>query len=146
MHSPVPVLRFVTGLFLMAAWISNPQASAAQAVCPLDSLKPRQVKSLETLKHIPILNQGRIKPFESFAKNFLLLVSGRERCQKEVPWNGWHGFAPRTTYDDKIFLINNPEIPEAPKIALEKAPIQLPPVGVRVRKAQGTGQCHQRHR
>lgn len=122
MRNLVPVFRFVTGLFLLAVWISNPRASAAQAVCPLDSLKPRQVKSLETLKQIPILNQGRIKPFESFAKNFLLLLSGRERYQEEsaVEWMARFLFAPRATYDDKIFLINNPEIPEALKIAPEK--------------------------
>jgi len=94
----------------------------AQEVCPLDSLRPRQVKSLNVFKRAPVLNQGRIKPLDSYAKSLLLQLSGRQRYQKEeaIDWLARFLFAPRSTYDDKIFLINNPDILEALKIEIDK--------------------------
>ena len=104
-------------LVIAILWSCLVSTARAQEICPLDNLKPRKVKSLESLNHVAILDQGRIKPFETYAKNFLLQLSGREHYQKEnaTQWMARFLFAPRTTFDDKIFLINHPEILEALK-------------------------------
>ncbi len=106
----------VVNLFLFLPKIS------AQAMCPLDSLKPVKVRSLDMFKRIPVLNQGRIKPLDSYAKSLLLQLSGRQSYQKEeaAEWLARFLFSPRTTYDDKIFLINNPDILEALKVKPDK--------------------------
>lgn len=108
----LPVL--VLGCFLLGAALT----SSAGVMCPLDTLKPKQVQSLDALKRVPVLNQGRIKPFETFAKSFLLQLSGRDSYKKQsaLQWMAKFLFAPRSTYNDKIFLINHPEILEALKI------------------------------
>ncbi|MCA9407198.1 MAG: cytochrome c biogenesis protein CcsA [Candidatus Omnitrophica bacterium] len=96
--------------------------ASAQMACPLDSLTPKKVASLEIFKRIPLLNYGRIKPIETYARNFLVQLSSRSRYEKEtaIEWFSRFLFAPRTTYADKIFLINNPEILEAIQIVPEK--------------------------
>src|SRR5262245_52000415 len=117
------ILKIFFGLLISAmVGFLTAFSVAAQGVCPLDNLKPRQVRSLEVLKQIPVLDQGRIKPFETFAQNFLLQLSGRQHYQKEnaTQWMARFLFAPRTTFNDKIFLINDPEILEALKIPSEK--------------------------
>ncbi len=115
------VRRILTLNVLLLGWVLS-SLSFAQAVCPLDSLKPKQVKSLESIKDIAVLDQGRIKPLETYGKNLLLQLSGKSHYQKEkaIHWTARFLFAPRTTYDDKIFLINNPDIPEALRITPHK--------------------------
>jgi ABC-type transport system involved in cytochrome c biogenesis permease subunit len=109
-------------LLLAGLILSGGAFASAQAVCPLDSLTPRGVSSLEVFRRIPVLNDGRIKPMDSYARGFLFQVSGRRSYRKEsaLEWFSRFLFAPRTTYDDKIFLINHPEIPEALKIEPDK--------------------------
>ncbi|MBZ0166265.1 MAG: cytochrome c biogenesis protein CcsA [Candidatus Omnitrophica bacterium] len=94
----------------------------AQDICPLDTLKPTKIESLDSFSRIPVLNEGRVKPMETYAKGFLLRLSGRRSYQQEnaTQWFARFIFAPRSTYGDKIFLNNNPEIPEAIKIEPEK--------------------------
>jgi len=114
---------FYKQLFLsLALTVFTVSASAAQPVCPLDSLKPNKVASLEAFRKVPLLNEGRIKPAESYAKNFLLRLSGRGYYGKEsaIEWFARFLFAPRTTFDDKVFMINNPEILEAINAGPEK--------------------------
>src|SRR3989338_323906 len=107
-------------IFILLVVIAAMQASmaAAEPSCPLDSLVPVKVGSLEKFKQIPVLNQGRIKPVDTYARTLLLQLSGRQSYGKEkaVEWVARFMFAPRTTFNDKIFLINNPEILEALKI------------------------------
>lgn len=102
--------------------ILSPHVLYAQAVCPLDSLRPKEVKSLESFKRVLVLNQGRIKPLETYAQSLLLQFSGKRHYQKEsaIQWLARFLFAPRATFNDKIFLINNPEILEALKVEPDK--------------------------
>ncbi|HLF17406.1 MAG TPA: cytochrome c biogenesis protein CcsA [Candidatus Omnitrophota bacterium] len=104
-------------IYLLAAFLlaAVPQQAWAQNICPLDTLKPSKVKSLELFKKIPLINEGRIKPLETFAESFLLRLSGKRSYADEsaLEWFSRFLFAPRTSYQDKIFLINNPEILEA---------------------------------
>jgi len=94
----------------------------AESVCPLDSLKPKKVSSLNVFKEISLLNQGRVKPVDTYAQTFLLRLSGKRHYQKEsaLEWFARFIFAPRNTFNDKVFLINNPEILETINIQPEK--------------------------
>ncbi len=100
---------------VLTAGLFPPSTLGAQAICPLDTRKPQKIGSLDVFKRIPVLNEGRIKPMETYGQNLLLLLSGKKRYEKEsgAEWFARFLFAPRTTYNDRIFLINNSEIPEA---------------------------------
>lgn len=113
------MFKKISALFMLGVlslgWVLT---SSANVMCPLDNLKPKQVRSLDALKSVAVLNQGRIKPFETFAKTFLLQLSGRDHYKKQsaLEWMAKFLFAPRSTYNDKVFLVNHPEILEALKV------------------------------
>jgi ABC-type transport system involved in cytochrome c biogenesis permease subunit len=89
----------------------------AQSFCALEESKfdPKRVESLKAFRNLPILDQGRIKPLDTYAAHILLQFSGRRTLNKKnaVYWLADLIFAPASTQKDKIFLINNPDIPEA---------------------------------
>jgi len=95
-----------------------------QQICPLDSsaFKPKEVTSLDSFKKIPILDNGRIKPLDSYARNTMLQFSGLRKYQDEeaISWLTRLLFAPQQTRNDKIFLINSPDISQALGIKEEK--------------------------
>ena len=95
----------LTALMTVAGLVSLPIASA-QEICPLNTMKPKKVNSLEIFKRMPILSQGRIKPMETYAQSFLLQLSGKTSYGKEsaLQWFARFSFAPRTTFNDKVFL------------------------------------------
>lgn len=97
-------------------------SATAQPICRLNSkIKPRGAVSLKTFREIPVLDQGRVKPLDTYARALLLQFSGRGSFQRKsaVEWLGRVLFAPALTYDDQVFLINNPEVAAALKIELE---------------------------
>src|SRR5689334_7042378 len=89
-------------LFLLLGW-SAPLS--AQMVCPLDNsaFKPKEVKSLKSFAKIPILEEGRIKPLDTYARNILLRFSGRRSFEKKpaIQWLARLLFAPETTRKNK---------------------------------------------
>jgi len=88
----------------------------AQPICPLDpSIKPRAAVSLDKFAALAILNEGRVKPVDTYARTLLLQLSGKTSFgrQSAVQWLARLLFAPATTFGDKVFLINNPEIATA---------------------------------
>jgi ABC-type transport system involved in cytochrome c biogenesis permease subunit len=115
MHKKVAVIFFfilTTGLPL----------AFAQPICRLNSkIKPQGAVSLKAFQEIPVLSEGRIKPLDTYARALLLQLSGRSSFQRKpaVEWLGRVLFAPALTYDDKVFLINNPEVAAALKIEPE---------------------------
>jgi len=68
--------------------------------------------SLDEFKKIVILEDGRKKPVDTFAQNILKQLSGRSKLEKKpaVIWLARLIFTPEQSYDDKVFLINNPEV------------------------------------
>ncbi len=67
------------------------------------------------LGRITILDNGRLKPLDTYARSVLLQFSGRQSVQGKSAL-GWFTdaiFDPTRTVDDKVFLINNPELAEA---------------------------------
>lgn len=94
----------------------------AQPICRLNSkIKPKGAVSLKAFQEIPVLSEGRIKPLDTYARALLLQFSGRSSFARKpaVEWLGKVLFAPALTYDDKVFLINNPEVAAALKIEPE---------------------------
>ncbi len=104
-------------LLLTSYFLLPTKTAYSQAFCPLNNapLNPQQVQSLESLKKIPILDEGRIKPLDTYARNLLLRFSGKNSFEKKdaVDWFAQLLFAAETTREDKIFLINNSAIPQA---------------------------------
>jgi len=68
--------------------------------------------NLDAIKRIPILEQGRIKPLDTYARNVLLQFSGKTSYQR-TPALAWLAdllWVPEKVASDKVFLINNPEV------------------------------------
>ncbi len=86
---------------------------------------------INSFKSIPVLDNGRLKPLDTYARSVLTQFSGRDHYGKQeaTDWLACVFFKSQTTSDDKIFLINNPEIATALGISPEDhrryAPEQL---------------------
>ena len=89
----------------------------AQSFCPLDEFQPdpKTVESIDSFAKLAILHEGRVKPVDTYARNLLLQFSGQTTFNRKpaAQWFARLVFAPASTKDDKVFLINNPEIPMA---------------------------------
>ena len=85
------------------------QEEAQPKVCPI-----AKTVGLAEFKKIPVQEDGRIKPLDSYARNILLTFSGRMSYHKQsaTQWLARLLFDPQRTREDKIFLINNPLIAE----------------------------------
>ncbi|MCA9400153.1 MAG: cytochrome c biogenesis protein CcsA [Candidatus Omnitrophica bacterium] len=140
-------------LFLSAAFFSS--AAYSQQICPLNgmNLKPKGLESVEVLKGLAVLEHGRVKPFDTYAKNVLLQLSGRTSYQKQpaFEWVAKLIFAPQVTREDQVFLINHSDIPKVFGIEPQKrrrySYAQLQPHIPRIYKlAQEAHQIEQRKR
>ncbi len=109
-NNRLTIIVFILGLFMAKTALSQP-------ICPLKgSLSGREgIKSFEVFKRIPILENGRVKPLETYAQNVLLQFSGKRTFNQKpaISWLARLLFSPESTRQDKIFLINNPAIPES---------------------------------
>ncbi len=68
--------------------------------------------SLSEFKKIVILEDGRKKPIDTFAQIILKQLSGKSKLDKKpaILWLSKVLFTPEKSYDDKVFLVNNPEV------------------------------------
>lgn len=96
----------------------------AQVFCGLNGqpMTPKGVASVTVIKRLPVLDNGRIKPLDTYARSLLLQLSGRQSFERKpaVAWLVRHLFSPDITKRDKVFLINNPAIPSDLGIKTEK--------------------------
>jgi len=94
----------ILGLTAGALWAGPPTA-----VAETSSLDP------SALRQLPVLENGRKMPMDSYARLKLLQFSGRSRFDRQpaLNWLCKVLFAPTTTRDDAVFLINNPEVAQA---------------------------------
>src|SRR3989338_526575 len=94
----------------------------AQELCPLDGSTAKRVENLDALKYTAVLENGRIKPIDTYAQNILLQFSGRRSFEKKpaIHWLAKLFFAPGQTREEKVFLINNPVIAHALGIEEDK--------------------------
>ena len=70
------------------------------------------VLPLDQFSKIVILENGRIKPLHTFAQNVLKQFSGRSRYGKTpaIQWLAKLLFDPEASHQDKVFLVNNPQV------------------------------------
>lgn len=68
--------------------------------------------SIEPFQRLVILDQGRIKPMDTFARNLLKQFSGRssQGGMDAAAWLARVFFNPTETHDDRIFLVNHPDV------------------------------------
>jgi len=73
------------------------------------------VGDFSNFKKIPVLDSGRLKPLDTFARSLLTQFSGKDHYEKQEAsvWLASLFFSPASTLDEKIFLINNPDIATA---------------------------------
>ena len=110
--------RFLAIISLMAMVL--PFMAQAQV-----SNAPIQEVALDQFAELPVQEGGRIMPMDSYARHVLLMLSGKERVNREVEgeakpeevpalqWISETLFTPSRTSGDKVFLINNPEVAQA---------------------------------
>jgi len=96
-------------LFYLAA--SGTAAAADRARVPTGALA-----------RVIVLDEGRKKPLDTYARSLLVRLSGRKSCEgrSALDWLAGVLFNPEKAMDDKIFLINNPEVADALGIPPEK--------------------------
>jgi len=90
----------------------------AMTLCSTAFAQPG-IKDFSNFKKIPVLDNGRLKPLDTFARSLLTQFSGKDHYnnQQASQWLAALFFNRASTIDDKIFLINNPDIPQALGIA-----------------------------
>jgi ABC-type transport system involved in cytochrome c biogenesis permease subunit len=86
-----------------------------------ENVPAKEIK-MDDWASIIILDNGRLKPLDTYARKNLLKFSGRRRYKgmSAIQWLGRVMFVPLSAANDKVFLINNPEVADAIGIAPEK--------------------------
>ena len=76
---------------------------------------PAQVSDFKAFGAIPVQDGGRVMPMDSYARLKLLQLSGKStyRRQPAVQWLARLVFTPDRAHDDKVILIDHPELLEA---------------------------------
>lgn len=112
-----------------------------------------EIKNFTNFKKIPVLDNGRLKPLDTFARSLLTQFSGKDHYEKQEAsaWLASLFFNPRLTVHDKIFLINNSDVVTAlgitPSQDRRYAPIQLmPSFTVLLKLAQGAEKIPEKER
>ncbi|MBN1308224.1 MAG: cytochrome c biogenesis protein CcsA [Chitinispirillaceae bacterium] len=93
---------------------------------PLYSAAPSRTSSpfsVESLGFVMILENGRKKPLDTYARNKLLQFSGKRRIGKAtaLEWLSRLFFDPMRGDFDKVFLINNPDVAHTLGIAPQRS-------------------------
>jgi ABC-type transport system involved in cytochrome c biogenesis permease subunit len=76
---------------------------------------PAAVESTDLFEHLPVLDNGRVMPMDSYARHTVLSFAGRSRVGEESAsrWIARVLFDPESTASNEVFLVNNPEVIEA---------------------------------
>lgn len=79
------------------------------------------VDSLSSWENLPALENGRVMPLDSFARNTLLGFSGKSTFNRQpaARWLARILFTPDECKNDAIFLVDNPEVVEALGLSAE---------------------------
>jgi len=114
MKNKTIIIFLLTFLLIGSGW-----ALAAEKKEPQQN---PQLKNVQALRRIPILDEGRIKPLDTYARTILLQFSGKRTFDRKpaINWLAKIVFTPWETLEDKVFLINSPEIPAALNVAVEE--------------------------
>jgi ABC-type transport system involved in cytochrome c biogenesis permease subunit len=91
-------------------------AALAVAAWPLLAPAPRSEFPLADFARLPVLEGGRVKPLDSFARNSLLVIRGTQSLPVEgktmsaVEWLLDAMFRPEAADTQKVFLIDDPDV------------------------------------
>ncbi|MBF0432522.1 MAG: cytochrome c biogenesis protein CcsA [Fibrobacteria bacterium] len=79
------------------------------------------ITNYDNFSKIIILENGRKKPLDTYARNLLLEFSGRASFNKKpaIQWLAKMFFLPEETQDDKIFMVNEMQVIQAMDLNLE---------------------------
>ncbi len=102
-HPILPIFKF--SLLVMLIWVnSNLMASTENNEI-----------SVGALGRVIVLDEGRKKPLDTFARNKLIQLSGKKKNggSSALQWLSRVLLNPDAANDDLIFLINNPEVADA---------------------------------
>ena len=71
---------------------------------------------------LPVLEGGRVMPLDTLARLRLLQISGHSTFQRKpaIHWLARLYFTPEACHDDRVFLVDNPEVLEALDVPREK--------------------------
>ncbi len=100
-------------IFIWIVSLSILSNAYAQEICPLpQNIKPKGISSLKYFKTIAVFDEGRIEPVDTYARNFLIQLSGKNSFNHEpaIRWLAKLLFAPEIIRNDKVFLINSAEV------------------------------------
>jgi ABC-type transport system involved in cytochrome c biogenesis permease subunit len=92
------------------------------SVSGIAGLAERSPVRTDALARVMVLDEGRKKPLDTYARSLLVRFSGRKTYEgrSAIEWLSGALFRPEQAMDTRIFLINNPEIADAIGIAPEK--------------------------
>lgn len=99
-------------LILIVLGVGIPYAFA-QKICPLpQNIRSKGISSLESFKKIAILDQERIKPLDTYARNLMVRFSSKDSFNQKpaIEWLAKLLFVPGNTREDQVFIINNSEV------------------------------------
>jgi len=76
------------------------------------------IRDYGLFEQIPVMDNGRLKPLDTFARNLLTQLSGRDHdgSQEASVWLAALFFNPDSVGQTQVFLINNPDVVQALKI------------------------------
>ncbi len=114
--SAMPYLRSTARMGCAVAVVCSVLLDASWA-----ATKKEEIRA-DALGRIVMLDGGRQKPLDTYARTKLVQFSGRKdyRRVSAVQWFARVLFNPASADHDKVFLINNPELADAVGIAPEK--------------------------
>ena len=78
-EAPAPSSRFGTTAF---AWLVV-LLSLAYLLAPLRPVRPSSEFHVEKLSKLPVSYKGRVKPFDTVARNSLMVISGRQKLRTD---------------------------------------------------------------
>ena len=91
-------------------------AALLAAAWPLLAPEPKSAFPLSEFGRLPVLEGGRVKPLDSFARNALLLLRGTQtlqaggKTQSAVEWLADSLFRPETADAREVFVIDDPDV------------------------------------
>ncbi|MGD9162706.1 MAG: cytochrome c biogenesis protein CcsA, partial [Desulfobacteraceae bacterium] len=116
--------RFIHCFIVAAFLFIGTTAGIAQELSKDDNVQKQKGDhsfSIEALRNLPIMHEGRYKPFDSIARQTLLALSGKGSSVKDdkggkytaSEWLAESIFIPEQSGRFKIFLLENPDVADA---------------------------------
>lgn len=133
------MMRFWSGLFIIACGFSVPATLAynyeavedpavvVDTIAEMDEMADSVVSQLRLddlteFRRLPVLHNGRKMPMQTYARLLLVQLSGRTSYEGE-PAESWLArliLDPVSTLNDRVFLINHPEVAQALNIPVDE--------------------------